>query len=261
MDLGIKGKTALVLGAGGGLGSAVCLALAREGVRIALADVNADALDATRARLAETGVPVAARVWDLSAVDRIDEHLAAIEAALGPVDILFNNTGGPALSPAHVCQEDVWEQQFRAMALSVMAITAKVLPGMRERRWGRIVTSASSGVVAPIPNLAVSNALRLALVGWSKTLAREVASDGVTVNVVVPGRVATPRVRFLDEAKAKRDGMSANDVAAQSMASIPAGRYGTPEEYAHAVAFLASAGASYVTGTQLRVDGGLLANI
>jgi 3-oxoacyl-[acyl-carrier protein] reductase len=127
---------------------------------------------------------------------------------------------------------------------------------MRERRWGRILTNTSSGVVAPIPNLALSNALRLALVGWSKTLAREVAAEGVTVNVVVPGRIATDRVRQLDAARAEREGTAVEEATAAAVAAIPVGRYGDPAEYAAAVAFLAGMPASYITGTMLRVDGG-----
>lgn len=261
MDYRIKERTALVLGAGGGLGTAVCLALANEGVKIAAVDINEKALEALKEKLDHAGATSITRVWNLADVADRRTHLAAIETALGPIDILFNNTGGPAPSPAHAFDLATLTTQFQAMVVSVMAITSQVLPGMRERKWGRIITSASSGVVAPIPELAVSNSLRLALVGWSKTLAREVAADGVTVNVVVPGRIATGRVQFLDEAKAKREGRSAQDVAGQSMSSIPAARYGTPDEYANAVTFLASAGAAYVTGSQLRVDGGLLGNI
>jgi 3-oxoacyl-[acyl-carrier protein] reductase len=147
------------------------------------------------------------------------------------------------------------------MVLSVIAITDRVLPGMRARKWGRVITSASSGVVAPIPNLAMSNALRLSLVGWSKTLAREVARDGITANIVVPGRVATDRIRFLDEAKAGREGRTVEAVAAESTSSIPVGRYGEPKEYADVVTFLASERASYMTGGVIRVDGGLIAGI
>jgi 3-oxoacyl-[acyl-carrier protein] reductase len=144
------------------------------------------------------------------------------------------------------------------IVMSVVGITDRVLPGMRAARWGRVITSTSSGVVAPIPNLGISNALRSALVGWSKTLAREVARDGITANIVLPGRVATDRIRFLDEQKAEREGRPADEVAAESTASIPVGRYGRPEEYGDAVAFLASARASYITGSIIRVDGGLI---
>ncbi len=152
----------------------------------------------------------------------------------------MNNTGGPPPTTASGQDPALWSKHFQAMVLSVIAITDRVLPNMRARHWGRIITSTSSGVVAPIPNLAISNALRLSLVGWSKTLAREVAKDGITANVVVPGRIATDRIKFLDEAKAKREGRSVEEVMAESTGSIPVGRYGKPEEYGAVVAFLAS---------------------
>ncbi|MGO8205037.1 SDR family oxidoreductase, partial [Rhizobium ruizarguesonis] len=136
-----------------------------------------------------------------------------------------------------------------------------VLPQMRARKWGRIVTSTSSGVVAPIANLGISNALRLSLVGWSKTLAREVGRDGITVNIVLPGRIATGRITFLDEQKAKRENRSVDDVVTESTSSIPLGRYGRPEEYGNVVTFLASEPASYLTGSVIRVDGGMIQSI
>jgi len=240
MDYGISGRTALVLGAGGGLGSAVCEALAREGVRIAAASRRAESLQATLERLQRLGATATGRVWDLGDLAAIPGHLAAIEAELGPIDILFNNTGGPPPTAASQFDPVQLEAQFRTMVTSVMAVTA--------------------GVVAPIPNLALSNTLRMALVGWSKTLAREVAGEGVTVNLVIPGRIATPRLQVLDAAKAQREGRTLLEVEAASRAAIPAGRPGTPAEFASAVAFLASAGASYVTGSQLRVDGGMIAS-
>jgi 3-oxoacyl-[acyl-carrier protein] reductase len=132
---------------------------------------------------------------------------------------------------------------------------------MRARHWGRVITSTSSGVVAPIPNLGISNALRLSLVGWSKTLAREVGKDGITANIILPGRIATDRIKFLDEAKAKREGRSVDEVSAESTSSIPLGRYGEPEEYGDVVTFLASERASYINGSVIRVDGGLIASI
>jgi 3-oxoacyl-[acyl-carrier protein] reductase len=144
------------------------------------------------------------------------------------------------------------------MVLGVIALTDRVLPGMREQSWGRIITSTSSGVVSPIPNLGVSNALRMSLVGWSKTLAREVGGDGVTVNIVLPGRIATRRITQLDEARAEREGRTVAEVQAASTATIPLGRYGRPEEYGAMVAFLAGDGASYVTGSTIRIDGGLI---
>jgi 3-oxoacyl-[acyl-carrier protein] reductase len=261
VDLGLKGRTALVFGAGGGLGGAIADALAREGAAVAAADIDAAAAAATVARIAAAGgtaVPVA---WDLADLGVIAPNLAAIEQALGPVDVLVNNTGGPPPTPATGQAPADWERHFHAMVVSVIAITDAVLPGMRARKWGRIVTSTSSGVVAPIANLAISNALRLSLVGWSKTLAREVGRDGVTANIILPGRIATGRIRFLDEQKAKRENRSVDDVSAESTGAIPLGRYGEPAEYGDAVAFLASARASYITGSVTRVDGGLIASI
>ncbi|MDQ7982053.1 SDR family oxidoreductase [Paraburkholderia sp. SARCC-3016] len=261
MDFGIDNRTALVMGAGGGLGRAIALALAREGCKVVLADIDADALDDSDRAVRETGAQTFALQWDLGDLSVIDARIGAIEARFGGVDILVNNTGGPPPTPASGQPAELWEQHFRSMVLSVIAVTDRVLPGMKTKRWGRVVTSASSGVIAPIPGLAVSNALRMSLVGWSKTLAREVGRDGITANVVVPGRIGTDRIRFLDEAKAKREGRSVESVSTESTAAIALGRYGQPAEYAGAVAFLASAAASYVTGSVMRVDGGLIASV
>ena len=261
MDLGLKGKVALVFGASGGLGGAMALSLAQEGAKVVLAARNGAALSALAAGLRAKGADVLELVWDLADLSAIEPNFAKIESAFGPVDILINNTGGPPPSAAANVAIDVWEAQFRAMVLSVMKITDRALPQMRARHWGRIITSASSGVVAPIPNLGVSNALRATLVGWSKTLAREVAGDGVTVNVILPGRIATPRIAQLDAARADREKIAVDDVVKQSLAQIPAGRYGDPAEYGDVVAFIASTRASYITGTMMRVDGGYIASI
>jgi 3-oxoacyl-[acyl-carrier protein] reductase len=156
---------------------------------------------------------------------------------------------------------ETWTTYFQSMVLSVIAITDRVLPGMRERKWGRIITTASGGVIAPIPNLAISNTLRASLVGWSKTLSREVAPDGVTANVLAPGRIATDRIRFLDGKTAERLGKSTDEVTRDAVAAIPVGRLGEPEEFAAVATFLASRQAAYVTGSVIRVDGGQLANV
>tara|TARA_A100001391_G_scaffold37386_4_gene20565 strand:+ start:11705 stop:12490 length:786 start_codon:yes stop_codon:yes gene_type:complete len=261
MDLGISGKTALVFGAGGGLGGAIARSLAGEGTKVAVADINADAAQVTVDAIAGLGGTARAVTWDLADLSKIKGNIAGIEADLGPIDILVNNTGGPPPTPVAGQKPEDWEKFFRSMVVSVIAITDAVLPGMRERKWGRIITSTSSGVVAPIPNLGLSNALRLSLVGWSKTLAREVGRDGITTNIVLPGRIATGRITFLDEQKAKREGRGVEDVSAESTASIPLGRYGDPTEYGDMVAFMASARASYLTGSVIRVDGGLIASI
>ena len=261
MDLGLSGKTALVLGAGGGLGSAIARTLAREGARVALADIDLSAASAVAQEISACGVQAMALAWDLGDLSVIEANISRIERELGPIDVLINNTGGPPPTPVSGQSSELWNRHFQSMVMSVIAITDRVLPGMRERRFGRIVTSTSSGVIAPIANLGLSNALRMALLGWSKTLAKEVGRDGITCNVVLPGRVATARIQFLDEQRAKRENRPVADIALESSASIPVGRYGDPQEYADVVAFLASLNASYITGSVVRVDGGLLANV
>ncbi|WP_127088126.1 SDR family oxidoreductase [Aquabacter cavernae] len=261
MDLGLTGKTALVLGAGGGLGGAIARTLAREGAKVAVADLDGAAADLTAADILAHGGRAAAVAWNLADLTAIGPAVAQVEEELGPVDVLVNNTGGPPPTPAGGQSTELWGVQFQSMVLSVIALTDRVLPGMRQRKWGRIITSTSSGVVAPIANLGMSNALRLSLVGWSKTLAREVGRDGITANIVLPGRIATQRITFLDEQRAKREGRPVEEVAAESQASIPVGRYGDPQEYADMVAFLASTRAAYVTGSVIRVDGGLIPSI
>ncbi|HEX4178058.1 MAG TPA: SDR family oxidoreductase [Rhizomicrobium sp.] len=258
MDFGLQGKTALVLAGGGGLGRAIAKSLAREGAKLAVAGIGADSIAGTQAELSAIGAKSIGLVWDLADLAQIDGNISRIEKELGPVEILVNNTGGPPPTPAAGQDPALWSKQFQAMVLSVIAITDRVLPNMRARRWGRIITSTSSGVVSPIPNLAISNALRLSLVGWSKTLAREVARDGITANIVLPGRIATDRIKFLDQAKAKREGRSEDEVLAENISAIPANRLGKPEEYGDVVAFLASERAAYITGSMIRVDGGMI---
>ena len=261
MDLGLRKKAVLVLAGGGGLGRAIATAMAAEGAKVAIADVDEAAVKRSAIEIEDEGAVALPLIWDLADLGAIETNVAAIENLLGPVQVLVNMTGGPPATPARGQHPELWRKQFQAMVLSVIALTDRILPTMKSQGWGRVITSTSSGVVAPIPNLGISNALRLSLVGWSKTLAREVARDGITVNIVMPGRIATARTRALDEAKAKREGRSLESVTEESAASIPTGRYGTPEEFANAVTFLASTRASYITGSIIRVDGGLVASI
>jgi 3-oxoacyl-[acyl-carrier protein] reductase len=261
MDLGLNNKVALVLGAGGGLGGAIARTLAAEGAHVAAADLNLEAAEKTVAEIRKAGGTAEAIGWDLAALSSIDGHVSSIESKLGAIGVLVNNTGGPPPTPAAGQDLALWSKHFDAMVLSVIGITDRVLPGMKAAGWGRIITSTSSGVVAPIANLGISNALRLTLVGWSKTLAREVGRDGITANIVLPGRIATQRITFLDEQKAKREGRDVSDISAESTATIPVGRYGNPQEYADVVAFIASQRASYLTGSVIRIDGGLIQSI
>jgi 3-oxoacyl-[acyl-carrier protein] reductase len=180
---------------------------------------------------------------------------------LGGIDILVANTGGPRPGPAMGVAPTDWVQSFEALALPLFRIADAVLPGMIERGWGRIVTIGSSGIEQPIPGLALSNAIRGSVAGWSKTLAAEVAPHGVTVNMVLPGRIDTDRVRELDGVRARNAGLDIDAVKVQVLREIPAGRYGEADEFGAVVAFLAGRPAAYVTGSMLRVDGGLIRSL
>lgn len=264
MDLKIKGRRALVLGGNRGIGQGIARALIGEGAHVAItgrdtqrsSEAVADLLSA-----AVGGATATAFQVDLANTGGLSGFAADVTQSFGPIDILVNNTGGPAYGGAtgHAAQE--WSTSFNEMVLSVITLTEALLPGMRERRWGRIMTVVSSGVVQPIPVLGVSNTLRSALVGWSKTLSAEVARHGITVNVLIPGRIDTERVRLTDEAVAAREGLSPDEVRRRSTAMIPMGRYGDPQEFGALAAFVAGEPASYITGSQLRCDGGNIRSV
>jgi 3-oxoacyl-[acyl-carrier protein] reductase len=258
MNIGLKAKTALVQGAGGGLGSAIAQALAAEGAKVAAAGRTLTNVKTTVDAIEADGGTAMALDLDLSDLNAFPPALEQVRERFGDIEVLINNSGGPPPSTAAGVSPEQWLEQFTAMVLGVIHLTDLVVPGMRERGWGRIITSTSSGAVAPIPNLGISNTLRSSLHGWSKTLARELAPDGITVNVVVPGRIGTQRINQLDAARAEREGKSVEEVKRASAATSPVRRYGRPEEYAAAVVFLASEPASYITGSILRVDGGLI---
>ncbi|MCP4315146.1 MAG: SDR family oxidoreductase [Hyphomicrobiales bacterium] len=261
MDFRINGKRALVLASSGGLGAGIAQSLAAEGADVLVTGRNEERLAQVVAAInSNNGGKASYIVLDMAVPDAAGKLIDAAATELGGVDILVNNTGGP---PAGTTggDWDVWRAQFEVMVMRLMEMTDLVLPGMREEKWGRIITVGSSGVQQPIPNLAMSNTLRSALVGWTKSLAGEVGSDNITVNMLIPGRIHTDRVDQLDAAAAKRQGKLVEEVAEASRATIPLGRYGKVEEFAAVAAFLASEPAGYLTGSVVRCDGGLIRSV
>lgn len=261
MDLGLRGRTAVVGGATSGLGRASAEALAAEGCDLLIWSRRADALATTADELRSAH---AVRVEQVVA-DATDPEAAATVAqaavAFGPIDILVSNAGGPPTVDPTATDAAGWQRAFQLLAATPIELATRLLPGMRERGSGRIVAILSSGVRQPIPELVYSNAGRSALAAWLKTTARAVAAEGVTVNGVMPGRIATPRIHELDSGRAEREGSTEDAVRAAHLATIPAGRYGQPEELATLVAFLASDRATYITGQLIAVDGGLIAGL
>jgi 3-oxoacyl-[acyl-carrier protein] reductase len=246
MDLGLAGRVALVMGASQGIGAAIGAALAREGARVAVASRSQGRVEAAGTIEGDVSPFVA----DTTDLDRLAELPAEVEAALGPLDILVANTGGPPLGGALDHELDEWERAYRSLVLAPRVLAGAIVPGMRERGWGRIVNVGSSSTREPIPGLNLSNAHRMAAVGFLKTLAGEVAADGITVNTVATGRFATERIA------SSYGSMETAEATAQR--DVPAGRLGRPEEYGDLVAFLCSERAAYITGAVIPIDGGLL---
>jgi 3-oxoacyl-[acyl-carrier protein] reductase len=249
MDLGIDGKVALVTGGSSGIGRAIAAELAREGARVAISSRSQEKLDAAAEATGATPF-----VLDSADLDAIPGVVGAIEEALGPIDILVCNTGGPPANADPLAfSREQWEAAYRTLVLAQIALIERVIPGMRERGFGRIVNVASTSVREPIGNLMLSNAHRASMITAFKTIARAVAADGVTLNTVLPGSIATERAFSLAG--------SAEEAQANAAKQIPAARMGEPEEMAAAVAFFCSARAGYVTGETLAVDGGMTRSI
>lgn len=262
MDFGIREKRALVLASSQGLGLGIAAKLCAEGARVIISGRHAEKLAAVAATLNDSGPGTADyAVADLTQKDAAGSLYAAARDKLGGVDILVNNTGGPPPGTVDTPDADLWRAQIDTMLIRVIEITNLCVPDMKTAGWGRILTVASSGVVQPIPNLAMSNTIRASLVGWSKSLSNEVAPFGITVNMLLPGRILTARLAQLDKANAERLKKSVEEVSAAEQATIPARRYGTVEEFGSVGAFLCSDPASYVTGGLIRCDGGSIRSV
>jgi 3-oxoacyl-[acyl-carrier protein] reductase len=247
VDLGLEGRVALVMGASRGIGRAIAMSLAGEGARVAIASRSAEKLEEAAAEIGEMATPFVADAADL---DRLAALPGEVAAALGPIEILVANAGGPPFGGALDHELHDWEAAYRSLVLAPRVLAGAVVPAMRERGWGRIVNVGSSSTREPIPGLNLSNSHRMAAVGFLKTLSREVATDGITVNTVATGRFSTER---LADAAGSLD--AAEEAAKRE---VPAARLGRPEEYGDLVAFLCSERAAYVTGTVIPIDGGML---
>src|SRR5689334_9991021 len=250
MDLRIEGKTALVMGASRGIGRAIAAALAAEGARVAMASRSRERVEAAASEIDGDTAAFEADTTDLDWLAALPDEVAS---KLGPVEILVTNTGGPPPGGALDHEREVWEEAYRSLVLAPLVLADAVLPAMRERRWGRIVNVGSSSIREPIPHLTLSNANRMAAIGLFKTLATEVAPDGITVNTVATGRFATDRL-------AENWG-SWEEMEAHAAEGVPAGRLGQPEEFGDLVAFLCSERAAYLTGAVVPLDGGLLRSV
>ncbi|MDQ6829397.1 MAG: SDR family oxidoreductase [Gemmatimonadota bacterium] len=256
MDLGLKGKIALVAAASRGLGLAIAEELAAEGASLIICARGADALHAARDAIAARGAEVEAIVADLSTANGIAAVAAAALQRHGRVDVLVTNSGGPPAGRFDAHDWSVWQNAVDLLLRSAVELTRAVLPGMRERRWGRIINVTSIAVKQPVDNLILSNSIRAAVTGWARTLANEVAAEGVTVNNILPGYTRTERVESLARSTATAEGIDAAAVTARFTSQIPMRRLGEPREFAALAAFLASERASFITAQSIAVDGG-----
>lgn len=262
MDLGLKNRVAIVAASSRGLGRATAQALADEGADIAITARHLEELErAAHEIAASSGRQVLPVVADLAIAGDIARLVQTVLDAYDRVDILVNNAGGPPPGGAQDVAEDEWRAAYELTLMSAVRLIQGVLPGMRERGWGRIINITSVSVKQPLPDLVLSNAIRAGVVGYAKTLANEVAAEGITVNNVCPGYTLTDRVRALAEARAAAEGIGISEALAAWESAIPARRLGRPEELAALVAFLSSEQAAYITGTTIQVDGGFIAGL
>ena len=262
MDLGLRGKVALVAAASKGLGRAVAEELAAEGAKLAICSRDAEAIESVGNEIAKaTGAEVLARAADVSRTADVDAFVDAALSIFGRVDILLTNSGGPPPGRFETLDLAAWRKAAELTLFAPVEFARRLLPGMKERRWGRILNVTSITVKQPVDNLMLSNSLRAAVTGWARTLANEVGETGVTVNNLIPGYTRTDRVVELSQVIAKRDGITTEEAVARWEREIPLGRLGEPREFAALAAFIASERASYITGQSIAVDGGWIKSL
>jgi 3-oxoacyl-[acyl-carrier protein] reductase len=255
MELGIRGRAALVTAASKGMGKATAMGLAAEGCRVLMCSrTEADIKAAAEEVRAKTGAEVIAMAADVTRKEDVDRLVATSEQAFGGVDILVANAGGPPRGNLEEMTDEQWYGAFDTTVLFVVRLIRGVLPSMKRKRWGRILTIQSVSVKQPVPGLLLSNAVRPGTAGMVKTLSEDLGQHNITINVVCPGKIMTDR--FLGGVK--QSGLSREEYLARGAQDVPLGRIGTPEEFANVMVFLASERASYVTGVALQVDGGLI---
>ena len=261
MDLGLRGKVALVAAASRGLGRAIAEALADEGAVLGICARGAERLHEARDALAARGAQVHAMVADVSRLEDVQRITREMLDRHGRVDVLVTNAGGPPSGPFETHGWERWQQSVELTLRSTVELTRAVLPGMKERRWGRILNVTSIAVKQPVDGLILSTSIRAAVTGFARTLANEVAPFGITVNNILPGYTRTERVEELNAATAQREGIDVAEVARRIERQIPMGRLGEPPEFAALAAFLASERASYITGQSIAVDGGWIKSL
>ena len=262
MDLGLRGKVALVAAASRGLGRAIAEELAAEGASLVMCARGKETLDeAVESIRAATGVQVLGVAADVSRPEDVTRVVRSAIGLFGRVDILVTNAGGPTSGLFESLGPEKWDDAVRLTLMSTINLCREILPGMRQRKWGRIINVTSITVKQPVEGLMLSNSLRAGVTGFARTLANEVARDGITVNNILPGYTRTQRVEELAKATAEREGTSIDDVMNRQKAAIPMGRLGEPREFAALAAFLASDRASYITGTSIQVDGGWIRSL